>query len=83
MHVVGAGKSIIALEIIRRLGYKALILCHTQELCQQFKDYVVDNLGMKKGEYGIIAGGKIEIRQVPYDSIATNDGKGRFIAIKK
>ena len=57
----GAGKSIMALEIIRRLGYKALILCHTKELCDKFKNYVVDNLGMKKGEYGIIANGKIEI----------------------
>lgn len=63
----------MALEIIRRLGYKALILCHTQELCNQFKDYIVNNLGMKKGEYGIIAGGKIEIRQVPYHCPSTND----------
>lgn len=72
MQSVGAGKSIMALEIIRRLGYKALILCHTQELCNQFKDYVVNNLGMKKGEYGIIAGGKIEIRQVSDHRPSTN-----------
>lgn len=43
------------------MGYKALILCHTKELLNQFKDYVENNLNMQKGEYGIIAEGKIEI----------------------
>lgn len=57
----GSGKSIMALEIIRRIGYKALIICHTKELLNQFKDYLVNDLGMKKGDYGIIASGKIEI----------------------
>ena len=61
MQNAGSGKSIMALEIIRRLGYKALILCHTKELLNQFKDYVTNNLGMKKGEYGLIEGGKVEI----------------------
>lgn len=57
----GSGKSIMAIEIIRRIGYKALIICHTKELLNQFKDYLVNDLGMKKGEYGIIANGKVEI----------------------
>lgn len=57
----GSGKSIMALEIIRRIGYKALIICHTNELLLQFKDYLVNDLGLQKGEYGIIAAGKIEI----------------------
>lgn len=57
----GSGKSIMALEIIRRIGYKALIICHTTELLNQFKDYLINDLGLKKGEYGIIAAGKIEI----------------------
>ena len=57
----GSGKSIMALEIIRRIGYKALIICHTKELLNQFKDYLVNDFGLQKGEYGIIAGGKVEI----------------------
>lgn len=57
----GAGKSIMAIEIIRRIGYKALIICHTTELLNQFKDYLVKDLGMQKGDYGIIAAGKVEI----------------------
>ncbi len=57
----GSGKSIMALEIIRRIGYKALIVCHTTELLNQFKDYLVNDLGLSKGEYGIIAAGKVEI----------------------
>ena len=57
----GAGKSIMAIEIIRRIGYKALIICHTTELLNQFKDYLVKDLEMNKGDYGIIAAGKVEI----------------------
>ena len=57
----GSGKSIMALEIIRRIGYKSLIICHTTELLNQFKDYLINDLGLKKGEYGIIAAGKVEI----------------------
>lgn len=57
----GSGKSIMAIEIIRRIGYKALIICHTTELLNQFKDYLVKDLGMQKGDYGIIAAGKVEI----------------------
>ena len=57
----GSGKSIMALEIIRRVGYKAIIICHTMELLNQFKDYLINDLGLEKGEYGIIAAGKVEI----------------------
>ena len=57
----GSGKSIMAIEIIRRIGYKALIICHTKELLNQFKDYLTDDLGLQRGEYGIIANGKVEI----------------------
>lgn len=57
----GSGKSIMAIEIARRIGYKTLIICHTKELLNQFKDYLVNDLDMKKGEYGIIASGKVEI----------------------
>ena len=57
----GSGKSIMAIEIIRRIGFKALIICHTKELLNQFVDYLTNDLNMQKGEYGIIASGKVEI----------------------
>lgn len=57
----GSGKSIMALEIARRLSYKTLIICHTKELLNQFKDYLTNDLDMKKGDYGLIESGKVEI----------------------
>lgn len=57
----GSGKSIMGLEIIRRIGYKALIIVQTKEILDQFKNYLENVFNMKKGEYGIIAAGKVEI----------------------
>lgn len=57
----GSGKSIMGLEIIRRIGYKALIIVQTKEIMDQFKNYLEKVFNMKKGEYGIIAAGKVEI----------------------
>ena len=57
----GSGKSIMGLEIIKRIGYKALIIVQTKEILDQFKDYLINVFNMKKGEYGVIAAGKVEI----------------------
>lgn len=57
----GSGKSIMALEIIRRLGYKALIICEKKEILQQFVGYLKDVFNMLPGEYGTIQEGKVEI----------------------
>lgn len=57
----GSGKSIMLLEIIRRIGFKALIICEKKEILKQFEDYLKTNFGMNKGQYGIIAEGKVEI----------------------
>lgn len=57
----GSGKSIMALELIKRIGYKALIICEKKEIQNQFKDYLENNFNMKKGDYGLIKEGKIEI----------------------
>lgn len=51
----------MALEIIRRIGYKALIICEKKEILEQFIGYLKDIFNMKKGEYGVIKEGKIEI----------------------
>lgn len=57
----GSGKSIMGLEIIKRIGYKALIIVQTKEIADQFIDYLKNTFNMSKGEYGLIAAGKVEI----------------------
>ncbi len=57
----GTGKSIMLLEIIRRIGYKALIICEKKEIQNQFRDYLINCYGMKEGDYGLISEGKVEI----------------------
>ena len=57
----GSGKSIMALELIKRIGYKALIICEKKEIQNQFKDYLENNFNMQKGDYGLIKEGKVEI----------------------
>lgn len=57
----GSGKSIMALELIKRIGYKALIICEKKEIQDQFKTYLENNFGMKQGDYGLIKEGKVEI----------------------
>ena len=57
----GSGKSIMALELIKRIGYKALIICEKKEIQNQFKDYLENCFNMKQGDYGLIKEGKVEI----------------------
>lgn len=57
----GSGKSIMALELIKRIGYKALIICEKKEIQNQFKDYLENCFNMKHGDYGLIKEGKVEI----------------------
>lgn len=58
---MAVGKSICAVEIIRRIGYKALIIVQTREILDQFKDYFLNVMGLSKEDIGIIAGGKVEV----------------------
>lgn len=57
----GSGKSIMLLEMIRRIGFKALIICEKKEIQLQFRDYLVNCFGMKQGDYGLISEGNLEI----------------------
>ena len=57
----GSGKSICAINIIKRIGYKALIIVQTMEILNQFKDYCLEVMNLKKEDIGIIAAGKVEI----------------------
>lgn len=54
----GSGKSIMGLEIIRRLGQKSLILVHRTDLATQWVDMIRKILGLKAG---FIGAGKWEI----------------------
>lgn len=49
------------LETIKRIGYKALIICEKKEILQQFVGYLKDTFNMQPGEYGTIQEGKVEI----------------------
>lgn len=57
----GSGKSICAINIIKRIGYKSIIIVQTMEILNQFKNYCLDVMNLKKEEIGIIASGKVEI----------------------
>lgn len=57
----GTGKSIMVLELIKQIGYKALIICEKKEIQNQFKDYLENCFNMKHGDYGLIKEGKVEI----------------------
>lgn len=57
----GSGKSICAINIIKRIGYKALIIVQTMEILNQFKNYCLEVMNLKKEDIGIIAAGKVEI----------------------
>lgn len=74
----GSGKSIMLLEIIRRIGYKALIICEKKEIQLQFRDYLINCFGMKEGDYGLISEGNLEIGKFITIRIKTNFSKGRF-----
>lgn len=55
------GKSICAVEIIRRIGYKTIVIVQTMEILNQFKNYFLNVMGLDKTDIGIIAAGKVEI----------------------
>ncbi len=57
------GKSICGIEIIRRVGYKSLVIVQTMEILNQFKDYFLNTMGLPKEDIGIIANGKVEVRK--------------------
>lgn len=57
----GSGKSICAINIIKRLQYKAIIIVQTMEILNQFKSYCLEVMNLFKEEIGVIAAGKVEI----------------------
>lgn len=57
----GGGKTLIAIEIIRRLGRRAIITCHTKELFYQWHDNIKKYLGY---ESGLIGDGKCIVKNI-------------------
>lgn len=54
----GAGKTELMLEILVRLGLRALLVTNKRELATQFRDRAIARLGMKKSEIGMIGAGQ-------------------------
>ncbi len=54
----GSGKSFIGLEIIRKRQQRALIIVHRADLAQQWKEVILERLGLQAG---IIGSGEWEI----------------------
>ena len=57
----GGGKTQTGLELIARIGGRALWLTHTQDLLNQSKDRAKGTLDLCGGKYGTITGGKVNI----------------------
>lgn len=48
----GAGKTVMALDVIRRRGQRALILVHTKGLADQWREVIMSKLGIEAGMIG-------------------------------
>ena len=57
----GWGKTAAALWIAAQLGVKTLIIVHTDNLLEQWKERINDFLGIPNDEIGIIRGPKVDI----------------------
>ena len=57
----GSGKTIMALEIVSRLGLPAIILVHRNQLLHQWIERIEQFLGIPKAHIGIISGVKKKI----------------------
>ena len=64
----GSGKTVIALEMIRRLEQKTLFLVHTKELAKQFQDRIKTFFGYKAG---LIGTGKFETTDIAVGILQT------------
>jgi superfamily II DNA or RNA helicase len=68
----GGGKTNVLLYVICELGQKTLVLCHTNDLLNQWRQRIRDLVGI---EPGIIQGTKIDIQQITLGSVMTLAGR--------
>lgn len=57
----GSGKTVCGLEVVSRVGGRALWLTHTQDLLSQSKKRAESVLGIDRRSYGSITAGKVDI----------------------
>jgi superfamily II DNA or RNA helicase len=60
----GAGKTVLALMATARLGLRTLVVVPTIELLYQWRDAMVDRLGVAKSKVGIVGDGRRELRPI-------------------
>jgi superfamily II DNA or RNA helicase len=60
----GAGKTVLALMAIERLKQRTLIVVPTIELLYQWRDAVIERLGVAKSHVGVIGDGRREVRPI-------------------
>ena len=77
----GSGKTIIALELIARLGAPALILVNRNQLLSQWVERIQQFLGVPKIQIGVISGTKKKVgKQI---TVATIQSLARYKSLKE
>lgn len=67
----GAGKTVLALMAIERLALRTLVVVPTIELLYQWRDAVVERLGVARSKVGVIGDGRHELRPITIISYAS------------
>lgn len=67
----GSGKTQTALELIARIGGRALWIAHTADLIEQSEKRAKDNFDLPESEYGHITEGKIQLGSLTFATIQT------------
>lgn len=67
----GAGKTVIACAVMAARKQPTLIVCHTKELLNQWRDRITQYLGIPKDKIGVIGAGKEEICSVTVGMVQT------------
>jgi superfamily II DNA or RNA helicase len=60
----GAGKTVLALMAIERLGLRTLVVVPTIELLYQWRDAAIERLGLPKNKVGVVGDGRRELRPI-------------------
>jgi superfamily II DNA or RNA helicase len=60
----GAGKTILALMAIERMGLRTLVVVPTIELLYQWRDAAIERLGLPKSKVGVVGDGRRELRPI-------------------
>jgi superfamily II DNA or RNA helicase len=67
----GAGKTVMACRIMSERKQPTLVICHTKELLNQWRDRITQYLGITLDEIGVIGAGKEIIKPVTVCTVQT------------